>query len=99
MDKGTPGKSEFGKGELESAMQLKKVVETYVVELGGTLCSESNDEAKSANYVVFYQPHADKSILNSYQKDQKVIQYTYVTECYFQMLRLKAQDFQVKENK
>ena len=42
-----------------------------------------------ANYVVLFQSEAQTEKLTKFRNEQKVINFKYLTECYFQMVRLK----------
>jgi hypothetical protein len=44
----------------------------------------------TASHVVLFQTEAPRDKLNKYRNDQKIINFAYIYECYFKMMRLKT---------
>ena len=57
-----------------------------VIDLGGHIVTT---KMTKDCIIVLHQNEAKKEMLSRYRTDQKVINFRYITECYFQMLRLK----------
>ena len=85
---GEPSMTSMTRPELHSAHQMQSVCVGLIKELGGIPAPSK----VSASHIVLYQAEAPKDRLSKYRPDQKVINYRYITECYFQMMRLKLDE-------
>ena len=84
---GYPSEQIFTQKDKEEANSMKKVCMNLVKELGGTLVYQR----MSATFIVFFQDQCQKDKFSRYRRDQKIINFRYITECYFQMLRLNPE--------
>lgn len=64
---------------------MQQACVAIVRELGGVVTPMK----LTATFVVIFQNEAPKDRLSRYRPEQKVVNFRYITECYFQMLRLK----------
>jgi hypothetical protein len=71
---------------MHSAHQIQEACKSLVCDLGGSVVPT---KMTKDCIVVLHQKEAKKDVLGRYREDQKVINFRYITECYFQMLRLK----------
>ena len=55
------------------------------------------DKADGANFIVLYETHVNSDVFKSCGPKQKLINYKYITECYFQMIRLNLDSKTEKE--
>lgn len=67
---------------------MKRVCMGLTRELGGALAPSR----VGATHIVLYQSQATEDRLSKYRRDQKVINYRYISECFFQMMRLKLDE-------
>ena len=72
---------------------MKKACQNIIPELGGKV----TDKADGANFIVLYKTHVKADILKNCDPKQKFINYKYITECYFQMIRLNLDSKTEKE--
>lgn len=51
-----------------------------------------------ATHIVLFQKKAPKEWVAKHRHDQKVINFEYITECYFRFMRIPLQKYQQQEN-
>ena len=81
----SPSENELTEKEKQNSVQMRNISAIVINELGGAVCSE----VKNANFIVIYQQFMEKAKADEIHKDQKLINFKYITECYFQMLRIR----------
>lgn len=82
-----PSATEMTPQELENAKTYKKMCSGIIMELGGV----ETDKFMSATHLVIFQEqmeHKKHQRLQQLPKKPKVINFKYITECFFQMMQI-----------
>ena len=86
---GTPLHTVMTENELNSANLVQEACLSITKHLGG----KDATSRFTATYVVLFQKEATRSMLSKYRSgDQKIINFRYITECYFQHMRIKLDE-------
>ena len=80
-----PSEDEMTPDEKKNCSQMRNISMIVIGELGGQVIQDET----AANFVVFYQSHVETEKIKHLKKEQKLINFKYITECYFQMLRIR----------